>query len=51
MGATYPAKALVPMYQSTRNHISQQINKKQKCKGQYKIQIVLFMNGVIILET
>jgi len=44
MGATYCAKALVPMHQSARNHISEQINKKQKCKGQYKIQIVWIMN-------
>jgi hypothetical protein len=45
--ATISVKALVPLHRSTRNHISEQINKSQKnYKGQYKIQIVSIMNAV-----
>jgi len=44
MGAKFSAKTLVPMKQSTRNHILEQINKNQKCKGQHKIQIVLIIH-------
>jgi len=45
MEATSSAKTMVSLYQSTRNHISEQRYKNQDCKGQYKIQIVLNMNG------
>ena len=38
MGETYSAKALVPMHQSTRNHISEQVkNKSIKDNTKFKL--------------